>query len=130
VLIIFDLLLVVVLGLLLYAISARDPATRPGLFDKVAARAGDHRFDHRLMVLLAITGRITEWGFTPTRPRPGREHHPAHQPGVVGMGCSSASCLAGCPSPVWNTWQTRYLIVYAVWAWTVVLAFPLVFDFA
>ena len=27
-------------------------------------------------------------------------------------------------------WQTRYLIVYAVWAWTVVLAFPLVFDFA
>jgi hypothetical protein len=27
-------------------------------------------------------------------------------------------------------WQTRYIIVYFVWAWTVVLAFPLVFNFA
>ncbi|MGN9894689.1 hypothetical protein [Micromonospora sp. L31] len=26
-------------------------------------------------------------------------------------------------------WQTRYVIVYAVWAWTL-LALPLVFDFA
>jgi hypothetical protein len=33
VLILFDLLLVIVLGLLLYAISARDLAARPGLFD-------------------------------------------------------------------------------------------------
>jgi hypothetical protein len=27
-------------------------------------------------------------------------------------------------------WQTRYMIVYALWAWTVVLAFPVVFGFA
>ena len=27
-------------------------------------------------------------------------------------------------------WQTRYVIVYAAWAWTVVLAFPPLFDFA
>jgi hypothetical protein len=27
-------------------------------------------------------------------------------------------------------WQTRYMIVYAAWAWTVVLVFPFVFDFA
>jgi hypothetical protein len=27
-------------------------------------------------------------------------------------------------------WQTRYLTVYAAWAWIVILAFPLVFDFA
>jgi hypothetical protein len=26
--------------------------------------------------------------------------------------------------------QARYMIVYAVWAWTVVLVFPLVFNFA
>jgi hypothetical protein len=38
--------------------------------------------------------------------------------------------VAGCPSPAWNNWQTRYMIVYAGWAWTVVLVFPLVFDFA
>jgi hypothetical protein len=34
-LILFDLLLVVVLGLLLYSISARDPLAPPGLFDKL-----------------------------------------------------------------------------------------------
>ena len=29
-----------------------------------------------------------------------------------------------------ENWQTRYVIVYAVWVWTVVLAFPPVFGFA
>jgi hypothetical protein len=27
-------------------------------------------------------------------------------------------------------WQTGYVSVYAVWAWTVVLVFPLAFEFA
>ena len=39
VLILFDLLLVVVLGLLLYAISARDPAARARSFRQPAVRA-------------------------------------------------------------------------------------------
>lgn len=29
-----------------------------------------------------------------------------------------------------ENWRIRYMIVYAVWAWTVVLAFPPGFDFA
>ena len=43
VLIAFDLLLVVVLGLLLYSISARDPQSPPGVFDVRAGRAGGQR---------------------------------------------------------------------------------------
>jgi hypothetical protein len=27
-------------------------------------------------------------------------------------------------------WQTSYLVVYAVWAWTVVFAFPPMFGYA
>ncbi len=60
-LIIFDLLLVVVLGLLLYAISARDPVTRHGLFDKLQLAMVVTALIIDVMVLLAITGRITEW---------------------------------------------------------------------
>ena len=43
VLIAFDLLLVVVLGLLLYSVSARDPQSPPGAFDVVQVVAGGQR---------------------------------------------------------------------------------------
>jgi hypothetical protein len=130
VLIIFDLLLVVVLGLLLYAISARDPAARPGLFDKLQLALVVTALIIDVMVLLAITGRITEWGFTPNKTAALGEN-------VILLTnlAWSAWLFVGflqrrMPFARLERWQTRYLIVYAVWAWTVVLAFPLVFDFA
>jgi hypothetical protein len=67
VLILFDLLLVIVLGLLLYAISARDLTARPGLFDGLQLALVVSALIIDAMVLLAITGRITEWGFTPNK---------------------------------------------------------------
>jgi hypothetical protein len=130
VLILFDLLLVVVLGLLLYAISARDPAAEPGLFDSLQFALVLSALIIDVMVLLAITGRITEWGFTPNK--------------TAALG-ENAILLTNLAWSAWlffgflrgrmpfarlEHWQTRYLIVYAVWAWTVVLAFPLVFNFA
>jgi len=61
VLIAFDLLLVVVVGLHLYAISARDPLAEPGLFDKL-------QFLMVVSALLVDTlALITEFGFTPNR---------------------------------------------------------------
>ena len=66
-LILFDLLLVIVLGLLLYAISARDPAARPGLFDRLQLALVVTALIIDVIVLLAITGRITEWGFSPNK---------------------------------------------------------------
>jgi hypothetical protein len=130
VLILFDLLLVVVLGLLLYAISARDSAAEPGLFDSLQLALVVSALIIDVMVLLAITGRITEWGFTPNK--------------TAGLGENvilltnlawSAWLFSGfvrgrMPFARLEHWQTRYMIVYAVWAWTVVLVFPLVFDFA
>jgi hypothetical protein len=130
VLIIFDLLLVVVLGLLLYAISARDLTARPGLFDRLQLALVVSALIIDVMVLLAITGRITEWGFTPNK--------------TAALG-ENIILLANLAWSAWlflgflggrvpfarvERWQTRYVIVYAIWAWTVVLAFPPVFDFA
>ena len=67
VLIAFDLLLVVVLGLLLYSVSARDPRAPAGLFDwmqvvlLVSALLAD------AVALWAIAARISAFGFTPNR---------------------------------------------------------------
>ena len=130
VLILFDLLLVIVLGLLLYAISARDPVARPGLFDKVQFALLVSALIIDVMVLLAITGRITEWGFTPNKTAALGENVIL----LTNLAWSAwlfLGFLRGrMPFARLERWQTRYLVVYAVWAWTVVLAFPLVFDFA
>jgi hypothetical protein len=130
VLIIFDLLLVVVLGLLLYAISARDLTARPTLFDHLQLALVVTALIIDVIVLLAITGRISEWGFTPNK--------------TAALG-ENVVLLANLAWSAWlffgfvrgrmpfahlERWQTRYIAVYAVWAWAVVLAFPLVFDFA
>lgn len=130
VLILFDLLLVIVLGLLLYAISARDLTVRPGLFDRVQLVLVVSALIIDVIVLVAITGRITEWGFSPNK--------------TAALG-ENVILLANLAWSAWlflgfvrgrmpfgrlERWQTRYVLVYAIWAWTVVLAFPPVFDFA
>jgi hypothetical protein len=130
VLIVFDLLLVVVLGLLLYAISARDLTARPGLFDRLQLALVVSALIIDVMVLMAITGRITEWGFSPNK--------------TAALG-ENVILLANLAWSAWlflgfvrgrmpfarlERWQTGYLAVYAAWAWTVVLVFPPVFDFA
>ncbi|MFI9509684.1 permease prefix domain 1-containing protein [Nocardia sp. NPDC052566] len=129
-LILFDVLLAVVLGLLLYAISARDAATEPGVFDKLQLALVVSALVVDALVLAAITGRITEWGSTPNK--------------IAALGENiilltnlawSAWLLLGfvrhrLPFTRLERWQTRYLAVYALWAWIVVLAFPPLFHFA
>lgn len=130
VLIIFDLLLVVVLGLLLYAISARDLTARPGLFDRLQLALVISALVIDVMVLLAITGRITEWGFSPNKTAALGENVIL----LTNLAWSAWLFLGfvrrRMPFARLERWQTRYLAVYAAWAWTVVLVFPLVFDFA
>lgn len=130
VLILFDLLLVVVLGLLLYAISARDPAAKATLFDRLQLALAVSALLIDILVLLAITGRITEWGTTPNKAAAFGEN-------VVLLAnlAWTAVLLTGFvrrrrPFQDLERWQTRYLSVYAIWVWTVVLVFPPAFSFA
>jgi hypothetical protein len=130
VLILFDLLLVVVLGLLLYSISARDPATRPAPFDWLQLALVISALLIDVLVLMAIMGRITEWGTTPNKAAALGENIIL----LVNLGWT-ALLLADFvrrrrPFEHLERWQTRYVTVYAAWAWAVVLAFPPAFSFS
>jgi hypothetical protein len=80
----FNLILVVVLGLLLYSVSARDHRSPPGVFDvlQVVLVVGALLAD--AVALWAIAARITEFGFSPNRVGgAGCERDTSGQPGVV-----------------------------------------------
>jgi hypothetical protein len=63
----FDLLLAVVLGLLLYGISARDPQAPPGAFDALQLQLVICALAVDLAALRAIAARISEFGFSPNK---------------------------------------------------------------
>jgi hypothetical protein len=125
----FDLLLVLVVGLVLYAASARDPQAAPGLFDGlqlllvVSALAVDG------VALAAIAARISEFGFTPNRVAALGENLIL----LVNLAWSAwlyARFLRGRGSfAALERWQIAYLPVYSIWAALVVILFPLAFDY-
>ncbi|MGH4022135.1 MAG: permease prefix domain 1-containing protein [Pseudonocardiaceae bacterium] len=128
-LILFDLLLVVVLGLLLYSISARDPLAPPGLFDKLQLALVLSALAIDVLVLLEITGRITEYGTTPNKAAALGENVIL----LANLAWSAWLLLRfvrrHTPFATLERWQTGYLPVYAAWAWIVVLAFPPLFSY-
>jgi len=130
VLIVFDLLLAVVLGLLLYAVSAREPAAGPGLFDRLQLVLVATALLVDAVVLAGVIGRITEFGFSANRTAALGENLIL----LANLAWSGWLLLGflgrGVPFVRLERWQTGYLTVYAVWAWTVVLVFPLVFGFS
>jgi len=125
----FDLLLVVVVGLLLYAISARDPQKEPGFFDWMQLLLVLCALLVDALALWAIVARISEFGFSPNRVAALGENLIL----VVNLGWSAALYARFLRRKVafasLERWQTAYLPVYAVWAWIVVVIFPLVFRF-
>jgi hypothetical protein len=128
-LILFDLLLVVVLGLLLYSISARDPLAPPGLFDKLQLALVLSALAIDVLVLLEITGRITAYGNTPNKAAALGENVIL----LANLAWSTWLLLRfirrRTPFAALERWQTRYLPVYAAWAWIVVLVFPPLFSY-
>ena len=124
----FDLLLVLVLGLLLYSVSARDPRSPPGAFDVMQVVLVVSALLADAVALWAIAARITEFGFSPNR--------------VAALGLNVILLINLAWSAVLyirflrgrgsltglEQWQTDYLPVYAVWAAIVVTVFPLVFG--
>jgi Domain of unknown function (DUF4153) len=130
VLISFDLLLVVVVGLVLFSASARDPEAPPNLFDAlqllliVSALAVD------AVALTAIASRISEFGFTPNRVAVLGENL-ILLVSLAGSAWLYAGFLRGRkPFRALEAWQTAYLPVYSAWAAIVVLLFPPLFGYA
>jgi hypothetical protein len=129
VLIAFDLLLVVVLCLLLYSVSARDPQSPPGAFDvlQVVLLVGALLAD--AVALWAIAARIGEFGFTPNRVAALGENVIL----LVNLAWSAVlyvRFLSGRGSfAQLERWQVNYVPVYAVWAAFVVIAFPPLFGY-
>jgi hypothetical protein len=128
VLIAFDLLLVVVLGLLVYSISARDPQSPPGPFDVAQVVLVISALGADAVALWAVAARVSEFGFSPNRVAALGENVIL----LVNLAWSavlSFRFLRGRGSfAALERWQTDYVLVYAVWAAIVVIAFPPLFG--
>jgi hypothetical protein len=126
---VFDALLVVVLGLVLYAMSAREPSRPAGLMDRVQLLAVASALVLDVLVLGAMVARIGDLGLTPNRAA------------ALGLNLVLLVNLAG---TAWlsmrfitgriafhrlERWQTSYLPVFALWAATVVAILPPLFGF-
>jgi hypothetical protein len=125
----FDLLLALVLGLLLYAISARDPQAPPGIFDRLQLALVLCALLVDVLALWAIAARIAEFGFSPNKVAALGENVIL----LVNLGGSAllyARFLTKRDSFArLERWQTAYVPVYLVWAWIVVAIFPLIFKY-
>jgi hypothetical protein len=125
----FDLLLAVVVGLVLYAASARDPQAPPDFFDSLQLLLVVSALVVDVVALAAIAARISEFGFTPNR--------------VAALG-ENLILLVNLAWSAWlyarfvrqrgsfadlERWQIAYLPVYAVWAALVVVVFPPLFGY-
>lgn len=129
VLIAFDLLLAVVVALLLYSVSARDPLTPAGPFDVVQLVLVLAALVVDVVLLGAIASRITEFGFTPNRVAALGENV-ILLANLTGAGVLHTRFLRGRGTFArLEKWQTDFLPVYAGWAAVVAVGFPLVFGF-
>ena len=127
---VFDALLLVVLGLVLYGLSAREPSTSPSSMDAVQLIAVGFALLLDVLVLGAMIARIGDLGFTPNRTA------------ALGLNLVLLGNLAGAAflsarflgrrSTLHRLerWQTAYLPVFALWAAAVVVVLPPLFGFS
>ncbi len=126
---VFDAVMVVVLGLVLYSMSAREPSEPAGLMDRVQLLAVASALVLDVMVLASMVARIGDLGMTPNRAA------------ALGLNIVLLVNLAGA---AWlstrfltgriafhrlERWQTSYLPILALWAATVVAVLPPLFAF-
>jgi hypothetical protein len=116
-------------GLVLYAVSARDPQAPPDFFDGLQLLLVVSALVVDGVALWAIAARISEFGFTPNR--------------VAALG-ENLILLVNLTWTAWlyarflrhrgsfvhlEQWQITYLPVYFAWAAIVVVMFPPVFGY-
>jgi hypothetical protein len=125
----FDLLLALVVGLVLYAASARDPQAPPDFFDGLQLLLVVSALVVDGVALAAIAARISEFGFTPNRVAALGENL------ILLVNLAWSAWLYACflrhrgSFAVLERWQIAYLPVYAAWAALVVVMFPPVFGY-
>ena len=125
----FDLLLAVVVGLVLYAASARDAQAPPGFFDGLQLLLVVSALVVDAVALWAIAARTSEFGFSANR--------------VAALG-ENIILLVNLTWSAWlyarflrhrssfaalERWQMAYLPVFSAWAAVVVLVFPPLFGY-
>ncbi|MGH8946723.1 MAG: permease prefix domain 1-containing protein [Acidimicrobiia bacterium] len=127
---VFDLLLIVVLGLLLYRISAR-PSTQPaGWMDRIQLVALVAALALDAMVLGSMIDRIIDLGITPNRAA-ALGLNIVLLVNLVWAAWLSARFIGGViPFHPVERWQTSYLAVLASWTALVVVLLPPLFGFA
>jgi hypothetical protein len=125
----FDLLLAVVVALVLYSASARDPQAPPDFFDGLQLLLVISALVVDGVALWAIAARISEFGFTPNRVAALGENLIL----LVNLAWTAwlyASFLRQRGSfTVLERWQIAYLPVYSLWGALVVMVFPPVFGY-
>ncbi|MGI9628364.1 MAG: permease prefix domain 1-containing protein [Longimicrobiales bacterium] len=125
----FDLLLVVILALLLYAISARNPNASPDAFDALQLLLVVCALIIDVLALIAIAARISEFGFSPNKVAALGENL-VLLVNLAGSAVLYARFLRGrIAFGALERWQTGYLPVFVIWFWFVVIAFPPLFGF-
>lgn len=126
---VFDALLVVVLGLVLYSVSARDDAAPPGAMDRVRLIAVLGALALDAMVLGAMVSRVGDLGVTPNR-LAALGLNLVLLVNLTGTAWHSVRFLRGrIPPGHLERWQTSYLPVFGLWAAFVVVVLPPVFAF-
>ena len=125
----FDLMLVLVLGLFLYTISARKMYDKKDIFDYLNAILIFVAIIIDGIALSAIIFRLSEYGISPNK--------------LAALG-ENVLLLVNLAGLLWlylkyfrskvefsiiEIWQTRYLTVYAIWMAVVVFLFPIIFNF-
>jgi len=130
VLIFFDLLVALVFGLLLFAISARDPLGPPRAYDwmQVILVAATLLVD--VLVLAAMAGRIGEYGASPNKLAALGENVVLLVTLARSLQLYLGFLTGRRPFSDLEMWQCRYLPVFGVWAMVVVVVFPPLFRFA
>ena len=126
---VFDALLIVVLALVLYGMSARDPSTSPNWMDRIQLVAVVSALVLDVMVLGAMVARIGDVGFSPNRTA-ALGLNIVLLVNLAGAAWLSARFLTGRTRlHRLERWQTTYLPVLALWAAAVVVILPPLFSF-
>ncbi|MEN2738875.1 permease prefix domain 1-containing protein [Microbacterium sp. X-17] len=128
-LILFDIVLLVVLGLLLYALSSREPTSRATWFDRLQLLMLGSAVVVDVLVMIAVLARIGAYGLT------------ANKVAALGLNVILLANLVYAGILQWRfvrgrvplgrleRWQTGYLPVFFAWSVAVVVVLPPVFAF-